>query len=131
DAGAGLVHKPDSFAFDRDGIGGADAHTRQARDAQLGVDSKIHACSSVSKGSGGSELGARDSGSDVLGAGLIYRVFLEFAIEGPFADPGGLGRLAAIAGRLAQRGSDGGALDVGHRHAMLVDDMIEWLGAWG
>src|SRR5256885_11482989 len=126
DAGAGLVHNPDSFAFDRDGIGGADAHTRQARDAQLGVDSKIHACSSVSKGSGGSELGARDSGSDVLGAGLNYPGFLEFAIEGPFADAEGLGRLAAIAVRLAQRGVDGGALDVGHRHAMLVDNR-----AWG
>src|SRR4029077_7588523 len=98
------------------------AHTRQARDAQFGVDSKIHACSGGSKGSGGSELGARGSRSDFFGAGLIYRVFLEFAIEGPFADAEGLGGLAAIAVRLAQHGVDGGALDVGHRHAMLVDD---------
>ncbi len=39
---AGLVHNPDFFVFDRYGVGGADAHTRQARDAQLRVDSKIH-----------------------------------------------------------------------------------------
>jgi len=39
---AGLVYNPHLFIFDRYGIGGADAHTRQARDAQLRVDSKIH-----------------------------------------------------------------------------------------
>ncbi len=42
DTHAGLVHNPDFFVFDRYGIGGADAHTRQARDAQLRVDPEIH-----------------------------------------------------------------------------------------
>jgi len=39
---AGLVHNPDSFVFDRYSVGGADAHTCQARDAQLRVDPEIH-----------------------------------------------------------------------------------------
>jgi hypothetical protein len=45
DAGAGLVHNPDFLIFDRYRIGGADAYASQARDAQLRVDSKIHASS--------------------------------------------------------------------------------------
>ncbi len=40
--GAGLIDNPHFFVFDRYGIGGADAHTRQARDAQLRVDPEIH-----------------------------------------------------------------------------------------
>src|SRR5947208_481584 len=109
---AGLVHNPDLLVFDRYGIGGADAHTCQARDAQLRVDSEIHWSSGR----------AREALGWGFRAGLIYRVFLEFAIEGALTYAERLGGLAAVAVRLAQRGVDRRALHIGHRHAGLVDD---------
>src|SRR5882724_1584146 len=73
--------------------------------------------------------GARDSWIGFLGRRLIYRVFLEFAIEGPLTDSEVLRGLAAIAVGLAQRGVDRRALDIRHRHAGFVND---WgLGARG
>src|SRR2546425_3712468 len=59
-----------------------------------------------------------------FGAGLIYRVFLEFAIEGPLTDSERLGRLAAIAVRLAQRGVDRRALHIRHGHPRFVDHRL-------
>src|SRR3989449_3006453 len=66
--------------------------------------------------------GARDSWVGVFGAGLIYRVFLEFAIERPLPDPERLSRLAAIAVRLTQRGVDRRALHIRHRHTGFIND---------
>src|SRR6267154_825133 len=72
----------------------------------------------------------RDSGRALetldweIKAGLIYRVFFEFAIEGAFSNAEVLGSLAAIPVRLTQRGIDRRALDVGHGHAGFVD---HWL----
>jgi hypothetical protein len=41
DPGAGLFDDPDFLVFNRDGVGGTDPNTREAGDAQLGVDAKI------------------------------------------------------------------------------------------
>jgi len=44
-ASAGLIYNPDFLIFHRDRIRGADAHAGKTRDAQLRVDSEIHASS--------------------------------------------------------------------------------------
>src|SRR5437762_8608730 len=100
----------------------SEGHTRtHARQA-------THNSGSIRKSTRNSEQGARGLALGFFWAGLIYRVFLQFAIEGPLADAERLGCLAPIAVSVAQHGVDRGALHVSHRHSVLVDDGLLGLG---
>src|SRR5258706_7764481 len=74
---------------------------------------------------------ARETLDWEIKAGLIYRVFFEFAIEGAFSNAEVLGGLAAIAVRFTQRGVDRRGPGVGQGHSGLVDPLpagVRWRG---